>query len=201
MGAPGERDRRLFIGLRLDEEGAQRLMRRVRPFFDGDGARVYEAQDLHLTLGFLGSFPEDRRNQLQKVLQEEIRGLDAPELVLGGIGAFPSTAEPAAVWVGVKETDERPGRLWALRNRAWQAALSLGWRPLPAERRREFRPHVTVARLPRDGSAGPLDPGLVRLDFDQRWLPVDVHVLESRPDRAEERYRSLAAIPLVVRPG
>lgn len=201
MGAPGEQDRRLFIGLRLDEEGAERLMRRVRPFLDTAGTRIYEPQDLHLTLGFLGAFPEDRRNQLQRVLQEEIRGLDAPELVLSGIGAFPSTAAPAAIYVGIKESDECPGRLWALRNRAWQAALSLGWRPLPAERRREFRPHVTVARLPRGEQAPPLDSGLARLDFDQRWLPVDVHVLESRPERPEERYRSLAAIPLVVRPG
>ncbi len=200
MELPDESHRRLFIGLGLDEEGAERLMRRVRPFLDGEGIRVYEPRDLHLTLGFLGSFPEERRPQLQRILQEEIRGLDAPELVLGGIGAFPSNEEPVAVYVGVKESDEVPGRLWALRNRAWQAALSLGWRPQPAERRGSFRPHVTVARMPR-GSSAPLDAGLARLDFDQRWLPVDVHVVESRPGRPEERYRSLAAIPLVVRPG
>lgn len=202
MGAAQPSERRLFIGLSVEEESGRRLLRVVRPYLDQQaGGRAYEPEDLHLTLGFLGRFPESQRPFLQRVLQEEIRGLEAPELVLGSVGAFPSVEQPEAVWVGVREADDSPGRLWALRNRVWQAALSLGWRPPSGERRRSFRPHVTVARFTGAGCAEALDPRLLRSDLDQRWLPVDVHLWESRPDHHQERYRSLATVPLVVRPG
>ena len=200
MQAPGER--RLFIGLGLEEEPAERLLRRIRPHLeDAPGVRVYAAADLHLTLCFLGAFQEQRRSQLQSVLQEELRGLDAPELVLDGIDAFPDAEHPRAIYARVDEADPGSGRLWALRNRVWQACLSQGWRPVETERRREFRPHVTVARLSADRAQGGLDRGLRRLEFDQRWLPVDVHLFESRPQVPEERYQALVTVPLVVRPG
>ena len=201
MGAAIPEERRLFIGLSVDEEAGRRLLRGVRPFLEGSKAQIYAPEDLHLTLGFLGSFPENQRRHLQRVLQEEIRGLEAPELILGEVGAYPSLAEPATVWARVYESDERPGRLWALRNRVWQAALCQGWRPPDKERRAEFRPHVTVARLPPSDPGPALDPGLARLELDQRWLPVDVHIWESHASHQGERYRSLAAVPLVVRPG
>ncbi|MFT7676734.1 MAG: 2'-5' RNA ligase [Planctomycetota bacterium] len=165
------------------------------------GTRIYEPWDLHLTLCYLGSFPEPRRKLLQRVLQEEIRGMDAPELALTGIGAFPALDQARAVYAGVREGDERPGRLLTLQNRAWQAAYSLGWRPASHERQRKFRPHLTVARRTQSGAKMDLPRSLTSLDFSQSWLPVDVCVLESRPNHPEERYRTLAATPLVVRPG
>lgn len=199
--------RRLFIGLRLAEEEGQRLMRRLRPHFEDSlgvpspGTRIYEPLDLHLTLCYLGSFPEPRRKLLQRVLQEEVRGMDAPELALTGIGVFPDLQEPRAVWVGLRESEERPGRLWALHNRAWQAALSMGWRPAATDRRRGFHPHVTLARLTGASTQAGLPRTLTSLEFSQAWLPIEVCLLESRPDQPENRYQILAATPLVVRPG
>lgn len=199
--------RRLFIGLRLAEEEGQRLMRRLRPHFEDSegltspGTRIYEPLDLHLTLCYLGPFPEARRKLLQRILQEEIRGMDAPELALTGIGAFPSLEQPRAVWVGVREGDERPGRLQTLHNRAWQAARSMGWRPSAHEHQREFRPHLTVARHSNSAADEGLPRTLTSLEFSHSWLPIEVCLLESRPDHPEERYQTLAAIPLVVRPG
>ena len=197
--------RRLFIGLKPPEEDAQRLARRTGPTLrdHGGGAphgmRIYPEHDLHMTLCFLGAVDAERIPMLEAVLREELRGLNAPELLIAGTGAFPDIQRPRALWAGVEEIDDCPGRLAALHNRVLQAALSTGWKRPRADRTRPFRPHVTLARV-RDGASADLAV-FERLDFAQRWLPVEVALFESRPDRPEERYEALSAVPLVVRPG
>lgn len=194
---PDARTQRLFVGLVLPEEAAGRLARRLAPLLDDEGVQAYAAEDLHLTLAFLGEFPEDRRPTLEGALQEELRGLVAPELTLSGTGAFPGREAPRVLWSGVEERPGVAGRLAALRNRVLQAALSLGWRPPAAERGRPFRPHVTVGRV----RGGEVHRAFFDADFDQGWLPVEVALVESRPGDPEGRYRTLWAVPLVVRPG
>lgn len=201
-------ERRLFVGLLPDEEVTARLSRRILPtLLDDDerppeGIRPYAPADLHLTLAFLGSFPEERRSSLQGALREELRGLNAPELLVSGTGSFPDESAPKVLWAGIEERYEAVGRLAALHNRVEQACRAHGWRPSGPERRPErralFRPHMTVARV---AAGTEVHPAFHRLDFDVPWLPVDVHLVESRPEDPEERYRSLYAVPLVVRPG
>jgi len=191
-------DLRLFIGLEVPPETGRRIERSLRPLIEGDEVRTYSADDMHVTLVFLGSWPEERLPGLKSALQEEVRGLNAPDLTIAGTGAFPDFENPRVLWAAVEEEEESmPGRLFALHNRVRQAALMLGWRPSAAERMRPFTPHVTVART----KAG--DPGAAyrRLRFDRSWLPVEVLLVESRPGDPVERYRTLQALPLVVRPG
>jgi len=128
-----------------------------------------------------------------------VRGLNAPELLLSNTGCFPGPAQPRVLWAGVEEQPEVLGRLAALRNRVWQAALALGWRPPRRERERPFEPHVTLARVRPD--ADPIHRAFHDLTFDHAWLPVEVTLMESRPQRSEQRYEPLWAVPLVVRPG
>ena len=197
--------RRLFVGLVVPDENAERLTRRTHPTLledDGStptGLRLYAPADLHMTLVYLGEVSEARRVRLQGALQEELRGLNAPELVLSGTGSFPSQEHPRVLWAGVEERSEVTGRLDALRNRAMQACLSVGWRPAMAELERPFRPHVTLGRVAKGGPE--VHRAFFDLDFDQSWLPVEVSLIESRPAQPDERYRVIWAVPLVVRPG
>ena len=190
--------RRLFVGLVLPDEVASRLVGRVHPILeDEEGVRLHSASELHLTLAFLGEFPEAQRPRLEGALREELRGLNAPELTLSDTGAFPGRNSPRVLWAGVEEGAETAGRLHALHNRVLQAALSLRWRPPSAERHRPFRPHVTLARM----RTGEPHRAFFEQQFDHPWLPVEVSLIESCPDRPDERYRPLWAVPLVVRPG
>lgn len=191
--------RRLFLGLTLTEELARRTTHRVHPVLaELPGVAVYPARDLHLTLAFLGAFPAAGLPSLRAAFQEEVRGLLAPELSLAGPGAFPDRKRPRVLWVGVEEEFDHAGRLDALRNRVRQAALSQGWRAGSAERRRTFRPHVTLARV-RAGAAS-VPASFYDLPLGGRWLPVEVDLVESRPDDPAARYAVLASVPLVVRP-
>ena len=193
---------RLFFGLGIEGDLGERIAKRTRlALADCGEMAMYAADDLHLTLAFLGEVESDTVRSIVRTAGDEFRGLTAPELRVGGsAGSFPDGERPRALWEGVEETFDSLGRIAALRNRALQVAYCHGLRPRRADRERPFRPHVTVAR-PGSGAA---IPGDYFEDRDaSRWLPVDVTLFESfgkeSPDGS--RYRVLAAWPLVVRPG
>jgi len=201
-------ERRLFVGMQPPPEVSARLIRNVGAVLADEGGgvtpgvRLMTAVDLHLTLCFLGAFPEDRRMALEACLREELRGLDAPELTISGTGGFPDLERPRILWAGVDEELATCGRLHTLHNRTLQAAYSMCWRSSSRERREGLRPHLTLARLRQDGEVGPpIDPAFGRLMFSVDWVPIEVTLFESRPDCPEQRYRALASFPLVVRPG
>lgn len=164
------------------------------------GVRVYPARDLHLTLCFLGELASGV-GRLARALEDETRGLAAPELSLAGVGAFPGEGAPRVLWAGVVDATAAEGRLAALRNRALTAALGFGWRPPAAETSRPFRPHVTLARVAADPRPA-LDLRAFRaLAPRGSWVASEVVLYESDPGRPGSRYRALAEAPLLVRPG
>ena len=193
---------RLFFGLGIESDLGDRIVRRTRLALEGcEGAFVYAADDLHLTLAFLGEVEPGLVRSIVHTAADEFRGLAAPELRVGGTaGSFPDEGRRSSLWEGVEETFDSLGRLEALRNRALQVAYVHGLRPRRADLEESFRPHVTVAR-PGPGAAIPED---FFEDRDAgRWLPVDVTLFESLGADSEggARYRALGAWPLVVRPG
>ncbi len=200
--------KRLFFGLSVDADVGAALLRAVRGSLggNGDGAgecAIYGADDLHVTLCFIGRFDPREIPSLRQVAGGEFRGMLAPEMRVGGeTGAFPSRAAPRALFAQARESASCLGRLEALRNRALQAALAHGWRPGEAERGRSFRPHVTVARAP-NGTEVPED--FWDIGLERSWVPVDVSLFESlgaeERESTGERYRIVASWPLAVRPG
>ncbi|MFT5475792.1 MAG: 2'-5' RNA ligase [Planctomycetota bacterium] len=209
-GRPESRadERRLFVGMQPPPEVSQRLIRNVGATLENGGGglapgmRLMAPDDLHLTLCFLGAFPEARRAALEASLREELRGLDAPELTISGTGGFPDLDQPRVLWAGVDEERATCGRLHVLHNRTLQAAYSMRWRSPNNERRDSLRPHLTVARLgEEDAGEAAIHAAFGRLMFSVNWVPVEVTLFESTPDSPDERYRALASFPLVVRPG
>ncbi len=203
--------KRLFFGLSVDPVVGATLIRAARRSLDERAAAgIYGEDDLHLTLTFLGSFPADRVKSLMATANYEFKALWAPELIVGGQGgAFPDKEHPRALYSTVEETGESVGRLATLRNRTHQVAMSHGWRASEADRRRAFRPHVTLARpeAPAAGDGASDFADFWDLGAERRWLPLDITLYESdqdpNGDRPEsgDRYRQLAAWPLAVRPG
>lgn len=197
--------RRLFVALVPPPAAAERVAAGVRAAFAGAerrlGWRLAPAARLHVTLAFLGDFPDARRADLERQLRGELGGLAAPELEVLGGGAFPSLERPRVLWVGVDE--DVPGRVAALARRARQAALGSGWRAPRGERDEPFRPHMTVAR-PGHGAGlrGPQAPAdFARLPRLGGWLADEVELVESWPGGAPPGYRTLLRVPLAVHPG
>ena len=127
---------RLFFGLELPGE----LRMRIGALSTGiDRARWVEAENLHVTLRFIGEVEEPA---MEDIAQEAAAIRFEPFAVtLSGAGHFERRRRVSAVWLGV----EPDPALTALRDRIEAAAVRAGQ---PAEGRK-FRPHVTVARLTR----------------------------------------------------
>lgn len=124
---------RLFVALALPHELRVRLsgLRGQIP-----GARWVPAENMHLTLRFIGEVDpataEDVHGELERI------DVDPPEIHLSGVGQFESRGQVRALWAGV-ERNEGLLRLQAKVEKACQRA------GLAPETRR-FHPHVTLAR-------------------------------------------------------
>ena len=151
----------------------------------GDGLRWVPAENLHLTLRFLGEVPRASLPALISALRDGLGEQACFELPLEGIALFPSARRPRAL-VAALPGARRLEELAA----AVEAAVREGG--LPPERRR-FRPHITLARVRRGQRAGEL-PGI---PFEAPHLAVNrVTLYRSVLASSGARYSSLEDIAL-----
>ena len=125
---------RLFVA--LDLPGT--LRRRLALLAGGlAGARWVPAENLHLTLRFIGETPGWQAEEIDHALG----ALRAPgfPLTLAGIGLFAKGGRGTALWTGV----ERTPALDHLHTKVETALQRIGLEP----ERRRFAPHVTLARV------------------------------------------------------
>jgi len=136
---------RAFIAVSLSEEIIQGLSRTVadlRARLPNGGVRWVAAQNIHLTLKFLGDTPAAAVDRLAKGLQAAVASQPPFEIHVGGWGAFPSPRRARVVWVGLSA----PAGLGALQ-RSVEAELARQGFP-PEER--PFSPHLTIGRVGRE---------------------------------------------------
>ena len=122
---------RLFVGLRPAEtfraalKGAQDRLRAA-----GVEGRYLDPANLHLTLAFIGEWPEDVTPVLPAVTEPF-------EIELAGPGIFP---EAKVLWAGVKPSTALDRLAGEARDRL--AANRIPFDPKP------FNPHITLVRKP-----------------------------------------------------
>jgi 2'-5' RNA ligase len=109
-----------------------------------DGARWQDDDQLHLTLAFCGEVDGAQANDLAEALTD-VEATPFP-LQVAGIGHFERKGVATAVWAAIAPSQP----LAQLHGRVERACR----RAAIETERRAFRPHITLARLPR--SAGPI---------------------------------------------
>ena len=126
---------RLFTCLEIPEAIRLRLSLIRAPL---TGAKWIEAENMHITLRFVGDIDGRIADDFADALAE----ISAKPLTLTvqGVGAF-GGREPRVLWAGVAAGPE----LDALYRAHERAARTAGLEPDP----RDFKPHVTLARLRR----------------------------------------------------
>ena len=125
---------RLFVALSLPEEVRLRLegLRGGLP-----GARWQSAEQMHLTLRFIGEVDGGAFAEIRDALAQ-IRA-EAFTLALEGVGHFPPRGRVRILWAGVVPNPA----LNQLRERTEAAVTGLGFEPDG----RNYAPHVTLARF------------------------------------------------------
>ena len=102
--------------------------------------RTVRAEGLHLTLRFLGDVDSDVVPSIISAMETAAAESAPFELSLAGTGAFPNTATPRTLWVGMKGDLDQLVTL----QRGVQSALETAGFGRSRER---FSPHVTIARI------------------------------------------------------
>lgn len=111
--------------------------------------RWISAENIHLTLRFLGDSSAEQIQQISVGLDELASKHAGFDLTLAGIGCFPNVRRPNIVWVGV---GGQVRELTNLQRPIEQLALSAGF----AAEDRPFSPHLTIGRARKDASTGQL---------------------------------------------
>lgn len=162
---------RAFVAVELSEQVKNTLARLVDHLNAAGirGVRPVRPDGIHLTLKFLGNIQkvqvESIVSALACVLEEELPF----SVQLGSVGVFPNRSRPRVLWVGV---DGKLEALRTLQGRVDCALASVGF----AREKREFNPHLTIARI-RDGTSNSdrqqAANALFSAGFDT-GLPIDV---------------------------
>lgn len=102
-----------------------------------------EVENLHITLKFLGGVAAERVGEVIQVGRKAAEVGKSAELVLSGIGAFPSARNARVVWIGVSGDVDV---LVPVAEELDRLAAAAG---LAAPEDRPFKPHLTIGRVRR----------------------------------------------------
>jgi 2'-5' RNA ligase len=191
---------RLFIAVDLAadaREHAVRVISALKRLTAADrrtaAARIswVPAENLHLTLHFLGALDESRAQELAEAMSAPL-AMAPFALTLGDVSAFPSGGAPRVIWIRVREGVERLERLHGLvADRLHEAGFSTESRP--------FRAHLTVGRVRDGGRPLALALRLAEAGEGPAALVDEVTLYESHVSPKGSRYESLCRTPLVER--
>lgn len=138
---------RSFIAISLSSEITRQLeivIDTLKAQLPGVPLRWAPAQNIHLTIKFLGDVSVSNLEMVKKIIQVEASHHSAFEMSVGNLGAFPTPQRPQVLWVGLEADQE----LFALQAGIVNEAARLGY---PREER-PFSPHLTLARTGRNAS-------------------------------------------------
>lgn len=95
--------------------------------------------NLHLTLKFLGSTPEDFISNIKESLLAVVSSHVPFYIKIHTTGVFPNKKYPRVIWVGMEDSEILP----KLRADVEDAMSQLGYK----KEDKEFRPHLTIGRV------------------------------------------------------
>jgi 2'-5' RNA ligase len=157
----------------------------------GRGVGWVAAENLHLTLKFLGAVEAGRLERVAEALASLAAEAEPFELALRGLGAFPSPTRPRVIWAGVPPVGSA---LTGLAARVEDALAALGFLPDT----RPFAAHVTLGRV-REPRRDPAlaDALVVGADRDFGSFRVErLALMRSDLSPRGARYTALGSWPL-----
>lgn len=130
---------RLFVALDVPEETRRALSEAIQKFeIACHGARWMRAESIHVTLKFIGHVEETKLPAIKDSLAN-VKSSGPIEIAFGNFGFFPSERHPRVFWLGIESGPDLA---------ALAANISSTLEPVGIPReKREFRPHLTLARF------------------------------------------------------
>ena len=140
---------RLFIALELSPALRDAIVQQTATLRLALGPgllRCVRAENLHLTLKFLGEVTPKQADSVLQLLREAAEHCPPFEVTAEGLGCFPNNRQPRVVWIGLQVPEDLIN-LW---EDIEVGTTRLGFPP----EERAFSPHLTIARVqPRASQA------------------------------------------------
>jgi 2'-5' RNA ligase len=106
--------------------------------------RWVPANNIHLTIKFLGDVSPNNMAMLMDMLKSEVSRQPAFSITVGGLGAYPTPKRPRVVWIGI----DAPQKLAELVHLVESETNKLGY----ANEDRPFSPHLTLGRVSQNAT-------------------------------------------------
>jgi len=178
---------RLFTGIDLPEdvrEKLERLLMHLRPCAHLKWSPVY---NLHVTLKFIGEWPEEKLAQLEAALRSVVPRDPIPAEIKG-LGWYPNPHHPRVFWAGINGEG-----LPQLVKDIDQATTPLG---IAAEDR-PFNAHLTLARIKEPAPLQALRSAIAQLESVEfgAFQVSRFYLFRSQPGSAGSIYTKLSEYP------
>jgi len=138
---------RAFIAIELSSEILHRLdqvAKELKSKLINMPVRWVPADNIHLTLKFLGDVSIANLEMLTKILGGVVSVHHSFEISAGGLGAYPKIHQPRVIWIGL----EVPPELLAIQHNLELETARLGY----TREERPFSPHLTLGRVSRNAT-------------------------------------------------
>lgn len=130
---------RAFIAINLAASVIEEIAKVQSALQEAKGdIRWTRADNLHLTLKFLGDITRQQVEPIVHTLHQALASQSPLRLNAQGLGAFPNLRKPRVLWAGIDGEG-----LVALRDAVETALMTLDFPP----EEREFTPHLTLGRV------------------------------------------------------
>jgi 2'-5' RNA ligase len=187
---------RSFIAVKVPREIQSAVARSIAPLqkiLPKPIVRWVAAENVHLTLKFLGDVSTANLDLLADSLKVEARKHEIFNMPVGGLGAFPTARRARVLWIGL----EAPAGLKALMHGIEAVAANLGY----AAEDRPFSPHLTIGRVGQNISNADISRIYTALEGVKIGplgvVPVDsVHIFKSDLQPGGSVYSALYCLPL-----
>lgn len=183
---------RYFIALEIPEESRQQLeyvQEKIKQLVPS--ARLTDNNKLHLTIAFVGEYPESLKTDLVRILQNAAFEIPPFEVTPAYIDGFNNLHHAHVLWVGVKGDIDK---LMIIRERIKDGFENLH---LSVDERR-YTPHITIAKLHNFYLQKPVERAFQEMmmqNFDPIWIKT-IKLFESVPDQGIHTHNTLAEILL-----
>jgi len=153
--------------------------------------RWVRADNLHLTLKFLGAVSVDRMEAINQALELAAEKIPPLDLFARGLGVFPGVRRPRVIWVGINGDVET---LMALQQAIDRHLASIGF----AREKRSFKAHLTIGRVKGAINAKQLLEAIqLYQDYrSERFQVQRIELIRSDLKPQGPEYTSLATIAL-----
>jgi 2'-5' RNA ligase len=184
---------RIFCAIDLPHDLREQLMahiNHVRNAVPDARASWSRAENIHLTLKFLGDISPGQVEKLSEAAARSVKDFAPFRIMVEQTGAFPRKGHPRVLWIGINDFSGELGKLHSrLENESSNAGFAGDDRP--------FQPHLTLARLRQPRYARTLVAAHRELDFYPAEIAVsELLVIRSELSSEGSRYTVISRHPL-----